>query len=157
MLTAKGRPNPSLSLGGGWTNSPESSLVSHFDPAITLETAGKRGLHALVVTGTYLGVSSGIGMLALFGVSVQTGVIMLEFRAPSLRSAPSSGRPSLAGAFAGGMDSDVGRVIMVTCQTMSLNGATHGRSGFPRRRSSRRCGARLHSWRSGCTRVSLAN
>lgn len=37
------------------------------------------GLLALVVTGTYLSVSSGIGMLALFGVSVQTGVIMLEY------------------------------------------------------------------------------
>jgi heavy metal efflux system protein len=37
------------------------------------------GLLALLVTGTYLSVSSGIGMLALFGVSVQTGVIMLEY------------------------------------------------------------------------------
>src|ERR1700726_2764136 len=37
------------------------------------------GLLALVLTGTYLSVSSGIGMLALFGVSVQTGVIMLEY------------------------------------------------------------------------------
>jgi cobalt-zinc-cadmium resistance protein CzcA len=37
------------------------------------------GLAALLVTGTYLSVSSGVGMLALFGVSVQTGVIMLEY------------------------------------------------------------------------------
>jgi cobalt-zinc-cadmium resistance protein CzcA len=37
------------------------------------------GLLALLVTGTYLSVASGIGMLALFGVSVQTGVIMLEY------------------------------------------------------------------------------
>ena len=37
------------------------------------------GLLALVVTGTFLSVSSGIGMLALFGVSVQTGVIMVEY------------------------------------------------------------------------------
>jgi cobalt-zinc-cadmium resistance protein CzcA len=37
------------------------------------------GLLALVATGTYLSVSSGIGMLALFGVSVQTGVIMVEY------------------------------------------------------------------------------
>jgi cobalt-zinc-cadmium resistance protein CzcA len=37
------------------------------------------GLLALLVTGTYLSVSSGVGMLALFGVSVQTGVIMLEY------------------------------------------------------------------------------
>src|SRR6202035_4647730 len=35
------------------------------------------GLLALLVTGTYLSVSSGVGMLALFGVSVQTGVIMV--------------------------------------------------------------------------------
>ena len=37
------------------------------------------GLLALAFTGTYLSVSSGIGMLALFGVSVQTGVIMVEY------------------------------------------------------------------------------
>ena len=37
------------------------------------------GLLALLVTGTYLSVSSGVGMLALFGVSVQTGVIMVEY------------------------------------------------------------------------------
>jgi cobalt-zinc-cadmium resistance protein CzcA len=37
------------------------------------------GFLALVVTGTYLSVSSGVGMLALFGVSVQTGVIMVEY------------------------------------------------------------------------------
>jgi cobalt-zinc-cadmium resistance protein CzcA len=37
------------------------------------------GLLALLITGTYLSVSSGVGMLALFGVSVQTGVIMLEY------------------------------------------------------------------------------
>ena len=34
-------------MGGGWTNSPESPLVFHFDPAITLETAGKRGWRIL--------------------------------------------------------------------------------------------------------------
>jgi cobalt-zinc-cadmium resistance protein CzcA len=37
------------------------------------------GLLALLGTGTYFSVSSGIGFLALFGVSVQTGVIMLEY------------------------------------------------------------------------------
>jgi cobalt-zinc-cadmium resistance protein CzcA len=37
------------------------------------------GLVALLVTGTYFSVSSGVGFLALFGVSVQTGVIMLEY------------------------------------------------------------------------------
>jgi cobalt-zinc-cadmium resistance protein CzcA len=37
------------------------------------------GFLALMITGTYLSVSSGVGMLALFGVSVQTGVIMVEY------------------------------------------------------------------------------
>jgi cobalt-zinc-cadmium resistance protein CzcA len=37
------------------------------------------GLLALLVTGTYLSVSSGIGFLALFGVSVQIGVVMVEY------------------------------------------------------------------------------
>ena len=37
------------------------------------------GLLALLVTGTFFSVSSGVGFLALFGVSVQTGVIMLEY------------------------------------------------------------------------------
>jgi heavy metal efflux system protein len=37
------------------------------------------GLLALLITGTHFSVSSGIGFLALFGVSVQTGVIMLEY------------------------------------------------------------------------------
>ena len=37
------------------------------------------GLVALLVTGTNFSVSSGVGFLALFGVSVQTGVIMLEY------------------------------------------------------------------------------
>jgi cobalt-zinc-cadmium resistance protein CzcA len=37
------------------------------------------GLLALFVTGTFFSVSSGVGFLALFGVSVQTGVIMLEY------------------------------------------------------------------------------
>jgi cobalt-zinc-cadmium resistance protein CzcA len=37
------------------------------------------GLLALAVTHTNFSVSSGVGFLALFGVSVQTGVIMLEY------------------------------------------------------------------------------
>jgi heavy metal efflux system protein len=37
------------------------------------------GLLALFLTGTHFSVSSGVGFLALFGVSVQTGVIMLEY------------------------------------------------------------------------------
>jgi len=37
------------------------------------------GLAALLITHTNFSVSSGVGFLALFGVSVQTGVIMLEY------------------------------------------------------------------------------
>jgi len=37
------------------------------------------GLVALLITGTNFSVSSGVGFLALFGVCVQTGVIMLEY------------------------------------------------------------------------------
>jgi cobalt-zinc-cadmium resistance protein CzcA len=37
------------------------------------------GLVALLITGTNFSVSSGVGFLALFGVSVQTGVIMLDY------------------------------------------------------------------------------
>jgi heavy metal efflux system protein len=44
---------------------------------VTLAPVG--GLLALLVTGTHFSVSSGVGFLALFGVSVQTGVIMLEY------------------------------------------------------------------------------
>ena len=37
------------------------------------------GLLALYITGTHFSVSSGVGFLALFGVSVQTGIIMVEY------------------------------------------------------------------------------
>jgi heavy metal efflux system protein len=37
------------------------------------------GLLALLITGTHLSVSSGVGFLALFGVSVEIGVIMIEY------------------------------------------------------------------------------
>jgi len=37
------------------------------------------GLLALLATGTHFSVSSAVGFLALFGVCVQTGVIMLEY------------------------------------------------------------------------------
>jgi len=43
---------------------------------LTLAPIG--GLLALLVTGTHFSVSTGVGFLALFGVSVQTGVIMVE-------------------------------------------------------------------------------
>src|SRR6202795_146661 len=41
--------------------------------------AGIGGSFALLMSGTNFSVSSGVGFLALFGVSVQTGVIMLEY------------------------------------------------------------------------------
>jgi cobalt-zinc-cadmium resistance protein CzcA len=37
------------------------------------------GLLALLVTGTFFSVSSGVGFMALFGCSVQTGVVMVEY------------------------------------------------------------------------------
>jgi cobalt-zinc-cadmium resistance protein CzcA len=55
------------------------------------------GLLALLITGTHFSVSSGVGFLALFGVSVQTGVIMLEYinqlraRGESIQSAAVDG------------------------------------------------------------------
>jgi cobalt-zinc-cadmium resistance protein CzcA len=45
----------------------------------TVAMASVGGLLALLLTGTHFSVSSGVGFLALFGVSVQTGVIMLEY------------------------------------------------------------------------------
>ena len=45
----------------------------------TVAMASFGGMLALLVTGTHFSVSSGVGFLALFGVSVQTGVIMLEY------------------------------------------------------------------------------
>ncbi len=45
----------------------------------TVAMASIGGLVALLVTGTHFSISSGVGFLALFGVSVQTGVIMLEY------------------------------------------------------------------------------
>ena len=46
---------------------------------INMAVAPLGGLLALFVTGTHLSVSSGVGFLALFGVSVQIGVIMVEY------------------------------------------------------------------------------
>jgi cobalt-zinc-cadmium resistance protein CzcA len=45
----------------------------------TVVMASAGGVLALLFTGTHFSVSSGVGFLALFGVSVQTGVIMLEY------------------------------------------------------------------------------
>ncbi|HKW99996.1 MAG TPA: CusA/CzcA family heavy metal efflux RND transporter [Bryobacteraceae bacterium] len=45
----------------------------------TIALAPIGGLFALFLTGTHFSVSSGIGFLALFGVAVETGVIMIEY------------------------------------------------------------------------------
>jgi cobalt-zinc-cadmium resistance protein CzcA len=61
-------------------------LHSAFDSAkwaglilVNIGIAPIGGLFALWITGTHFSVSSGIGFLALFGVAVQTGVIMVEY------------------------------------------------------------------------------
>jgi cobalt-zinc-cadmium resistance protein CzcA len=46
---------------------------------LTVAMARVGGVVALLLTHTFFSVSSGVGFLALFGVSVQTGVIMLEY------------------------------------------------------------------------------
>jgi len=46
---------------------------------VNMAMAPLGGLLALLVTHTHFSVSSGVGFLALFGVCVQTGVIMLEY------------------------------------------------------------------------------
>jgi cobalt-zinc-cadmium resistance protein CzcA len=46
---------------------------------LSLSIAPIGGILALLITGTHFSVSSGVGFLALFGVSVQVGVIMLEY------------------------------------------------------------------------------
>ena len=64
---------------------------------LTVATAPIGGILALYLTGTNFSVSSGVGFLALFGVSVQTGVIMLECinqlraRGPSIINAVQQG------------------------------------------------------------------
>jgi heavy metal efflux system protein len=46
---------------------------------VNVAVARVGGLLALFITGTHFSVSSGVGFLALFGLSVQTGVIMVEY------------------------------------------------------------------------------
>jgi cobalt-zinc-cadmium resistance protein CzcA len=59
----------------GAFGSPKWALLN----LVNLGMAPIGGLLALYVTGTHFSVSSGVGFLALFGVSVQTGVIMVEY------------------------------------------------------------------------------
>jgi cobalt-zinc-cadmium resistance protein CzcA len=64
---------------------------------VTVAMAPIGGVVALFLSGTNFSVSSGIGFLALFGVSVQTGVIMVEYinqlraRGHAIREAAESG------------------------------------------------------------------
>src|SRR5450755_228581 len=46
---------------------------------LNLGLAPLGGLLALLITGEHFSVSTGVGFLALFGVSVQTGVVMIEY------------------------------------------------------------------------------
>jgi cobalt-zinc-cadmium resistance protein CzcA len=46
---------------------------------LTLTMAPIGGFYALFMTGTSFSVSSGVGFLALFGVAVQAGVILIEY------------------------------------------------------------------------------
>ncbi len=43
VLSARGSINPSLSFGAGYESGPEAPLIFHFDPTLTLVTAGKKG------------------------------------------------------------------------------------------------------------------
>lgn len=47
ITTASTRPNPSIGIGGGYTNAPESPLVFYFTPSVVMETGGKRALRTL--------------------------------------------------------------------------------------------------------------
>jgi heavy metal efflux system protein len=66
-------------------NSPKWALLVLANVAM----APLGGFLALLITGEHFSVSSGVGFLALFGVSVQTGVIMVEY-INHLRAAGSS-------------------------------------------------------------------
>ena len=46
---------------------------------VNIAVARVGGLLALYITGTHFSVSSGVGFLALFGASVQTGLIMVDY------------------------------------------------------------------------------
>ena len=81
---------------------------------VTVATAPVGGVVALFLTGTNFSVSSGIGFLALFGVSVQTGVIMVEY----INQLRSRGRPILEAATQGAIQRF--RPILMTMLVASL-------------------------------------
>jgi heavy metal efflux system protein len=72
------------------------------------------GLVALLATHTHFSVSSGVGFLALFGVAVQTGVIMLEY----INQLRASGRGILEAAIDGSVERL--RPIMMTMLVASI-------------------------------------
>jgi len=80
----------------------------------TVAMAPVGGVVALFVTGTNFSVSSGIGFLALFGVSVQTGVIMVEY----INQLRSRGRSILDAATQGAIQRF--RPILMTMLVASL-------------------------------------
>ena len=80
----------------------------------TVAMAPIGGVVALFVTGTNFSVSSGIGFLALFGVSVQTGVIMVEY----INQLRSRGRSILDAATRGAIQRF--RPILMTMLVASL-------------------------------------
>ena len=80
----------------------------------TVAMAPIGGVVALFLTGTNFSVSSGIGFLALFGVSVQTGVIMVEY----INQLRSRGRSILDAATQGAIQRF--RPILMTMLVASL-------------------------------------
>jgi cobalt-zinc-cadmium resistance protein CzcA len=72
------------------------------------------GLLALLITHTHFSVSSGVGFLALFGVAVQTGVIMLEY----INQLRARGEPILDAAIDGSVQRL--RPIMMTMLVASI-------------------------------------
>jgi cobalt-zinc-cadmium resistance protein CzcA len=81
---------------------------------VTVATAPVGGVVALFLTGTNFSVSSGIGFLALFGVSVQTGVIMVEY----INQLRARGQPILDAAKQGAIQRS--RPILMTMLVASL-------------------------------------
>ena len=81
---------------------------------VTVAMAPIGGIVALFLTGTNFSVSSGIGFLALFGVSVQTGVIMVEY----INQLRSRGQPILDAAKQGAIQRF--RPILMTMLVASL-------------------------------------
>ena len=116
------------------------------------------GLLALLFTGTHFSVSSGVGFLALFGVSVQTGVIMLEYinqlraRGESILDAAVEGSVQ---RLASDHDDDAGG----ECRTCARRAVARNRLGFPaavRNRDCRRPGGRADISAYFCCRLSMS-